>query len=88
MEETKESIGAESPGDYDMWFVGGVPHRENVLSEKITNMLHQSFPVPWQHSFRDVGGSGHVFHGLAIVKALSLVIADPKLGELGLGLGV
>ncbi len=89
MEEKKDkNNGAESPGGYDMWFVGGVPHRENDLSEKISLLLHKIFPVPWQHSFRDFGGSGHTFHGLAVVKGISLALADRKLGELGFGLGL
>ncbi len=81
MGETKEINGVRNPKDYDMWFVGGVPHRQTDLSEKMTSLVHKVFPVPWQHSFRDYGGSGHLFHGLAIVKGLSLSIADPKLGE-------
>ncbi len=81
MKETRATNRVETPGDYGMWFVGGVPHRDTDRLEKMISLLHRLFPVPWQHSFRDAGGAGHMFYSAAIVKAISLLLADPKLGE-------
>ncbi len=81
MKETRAKNGIKPSGDYGMWFVGGVPHRETDRMEKTISLLHRIFPVPWQHSFRDAGGAGHMFYSTVIVKAISLFLADPKLGE-------
>ncbi len=79
MKEKKNEV--EPAGDYGMWYVGGVPHRGLDRGERTISLMQRVFPLPWQHSFRDAGGSGHVFHSTAIVKGISLALADPKLGE-------